>query len=146
VDEEFTRSKPASFFQNPYRNPSLPFTDHVSQQPAEPKCFVRFEFQRQIDQPVAVEGVRFDDVSTTTIQPQVIISDFGQVIAEQPMCSLSGQPGHISDLIDRVERGVLFGARKIRQEVFDPHVAPLGGAVLLLVGRRDLTVEIAYMD
>jgi hypothetical protein len=61
------------------------------------------------------------------------------------MCSFGRQPGHIGHFIDRGERGVLFGAREIRQEILDPDLAPLVGAALLFVGRFDLTIKIAYV-
>jgi hypothetical protein len=62
------------------------------------------------------------------------------------VCSIIRQSGHFGDFIDRGERGVLFGAREIRQEILDPDLAPLVGAALLLVGRLDLTIKIAYVD
>jgi hypothetical protein len=86
------------------------------------------------------------NVSTPAVQPQVIFSDSGQVVAEQAVCSLNRQQGHIGNLIDRVERGMLFRTRKIRQEVLDPNLAPLGGTVFLFVGRLNLTIKIAYVD
>jgi TrbC/VIRB2 pilin len=86
------------------------------------------------------------NVSTPAVQPQVIFSDSGQIVAEQSVCPLNRQPGHIGDLIDRVERGMLFRTRKIRQEVLDPNLAPLGSTVFPFVGRLNLTIKIAYMD
>jgi len=86
------------------------------------------------------------NVSTPTVQSQVVFSDFGKVVAEQTVCSLIRQPGHIGDFIDRVERGVLFGAREIRQEILDPDLAPLVGTALLFAGRLDLTIKIAYVN
>jgi hypothetical protein len=62
------------------------------------------------------------------------------------VCSLNRQPGHIGDLIDRVERGMFFRTRKIRQEVLDPDLAPLGGTIFTFVGRLDSAIKIANVD
>jgi hypothetical protein len=86
------------------------------------------------------------NVSTPTVQQQVIFSNFGEVVAEQAVRSIYRQPRYIGDFLDHVERGVLFGARKVRQNVFDASLAPLVGAALMFVGRFDLAIKVAYVD
>ena len=86
------------------------------------------------------------NVSTAAVQSQVIFSDSGQIVTEQAVCALNRQPCHIGDLIDRVERGMLLRTRKIRQEVLDPNLAPLGGTVFPIVGSLDLAIKIANVD
>jgi hypothetical protein len=86
------------------------------------------------------------NVSTPTVQPQVVFPDCRQIVTEQTVCSIIRQSGHVGDFIDRGERGVLFGAREIRQKILDPDLAPLVGTALLFAGRLDLMIKIAYVN
>jgi hypothetical protein len=60
--------------------------------------------------------------------------------------SIYSQPSYFGDLLDHVERGVLFGSGKIRQDVLDACFAPLVSTVLPFVGRPGLAIKVAYVD
>ena len=114
---ECSRLAPAFIFQCLDRKLGLPLGYQISQEGVASERFALRDAQGKIDQKVALEGIRLEDVGPSAIQSKVVFTNLSEIVAKQPMRAFERQTAGLCDLYNHLQSWVLVCSRKIRQQI-----------------------------
>jgi hypothetical protein len=83
MNVEGARQAPGFIFQRFDRKTGLPLGDKISQESVVRERFMLRDAQGKIDQKIALERIRLDNVGSSTIQSKIVFANLSEIVAKQ---------------------------------------------------------------